>query len=712
MKKQLFTFFLLFGLLGPLFAGQVDIATARRAGLNFYSRQINRVRSFPADSAFCVQSFTEIYAGTPVYYVFNLLDKGYVIVSADNSVTPVLGYSFTGSYSHENQPPQFVNWMAGYAKQIAWASANQYIAPQMVSELWDRLTSPGPFTNPPLAPATDVAPLLISTWDQGFPYNMLCPADPGGSGGRVWAGCVATAMSQVMYYYRWPETGVGQHCYIPSGYPQQCANFGTTTYKWNEMMNVLTTEWNDTAGATLLWHAGISVDMMYGAGGSGAYSQDARDALVNTFKYTPNSVLIEKGNYTDAAWSQTIRDNLDQKRPLYYDGYGTGGHAFNLDGYQGTDYFHFNWGWSGSFNGYFYLTNLNPGGENFTQGQGAIVNLYPDTVSYTYPSASNGQTLLTALSGTFEDGSGPVKNYPNNCNRSWLIEPQSNSDSIVSITITFNKFNTENGVDLVRIYKGSSTSDSLIGTWSGSTIPPAVVVNNYKALVTFQTNGSITNEGWFATYTTKSADWCKSAETFTDATRSIKDGSGSYNYRNRTMCKWMITPSIPGPVTFFFSQFRTEAGFDMVKFYDMGSGQSLASYSGDYDASNMPAPVTSNSGKMMIVFMTNATNTDAGWEGSYSVVQTGIPDPSSAQKITLYPVPAHNQVSIEFSNDVYLPVRLDLISRTGKTVRSVSLKDEPASGIVHLDLQGIAPGLYFLQVTTDQETTTRKLLIN
>ena len=150
----------------------------------------------------------------------------------------------------------------------------------------------------------------------------------------------------------------------------------------------------------------------------------------------------------------------------------------------------------------------------------------------------------------------------------------------------------------------------------------------------------------------------------------------------------------------------------MVKFYDMGSGQSLASYSGDYDASNMPAPVTSNSGKMMIVFMTNATNTDAGWEGSYSVVQTGIPDPSSAQKITLYPVPAHNQVSIEFSNDVYLPVRLDLISSTGKTVRSVSLKDEPASGIVHLDLQGIAPGLYFLQVTTDQETTTRKLLIN
>ena len=711
MKKQLFTLFLLFGLLGSIFAGPVDMATARRTGLNFYCLQINRIRQFPADSVICVQSFTKTYTGTPVYYVFNLRHEGYVIVSADNIVTPVLGYSFTGTYSPENQPPQFVNWMEGYAKQINRASANHYAAPQVVNDAWQRLLSGVPVNNAPLSPSTDVAPLLISTWDQGFPYNMLCPLEPGGSGGRVWAGCVATAMSQVMYYYRWPETGVGQHCYYPSGYPQQCADFAATTYKWNEMMNVLTTAWNDTAGATLLWHAGISVNMMYGAGGSGAYSDDARNAMVNSFKYTPNSVLIEKSNYSDASWSQTIRENLDQKRPLYYDGYGTGGHAFNLDGYQGTDYFHFNWGWSGSFNGYFYLTNLNPGGEDFTQGQGAIVNLYPDTLSYTYPSATNGQTLLTALAGTFEDGSGPVKNYPNNCNRSWLIEPQSASDSIVSITITFNKFNTESGIDIVRIYKGGSTSDSLIGTYSGSTIPPTVVVNNYKALVTFQTNGSVTNEGWFATYTTKSADWCMPAETYTDPARTIKDGSGSHNYRNRTMCKWMITPSIPGPVTFSFSQFRTEAGFDMVKFYDMGSGQNLATYSGDYDASNMPAPVTSNSGKMMIVFMTNSTNTDSGWEGSYSVVQTGITDLASSQKIVLFPVPAHDRVSVEFGRGPSLPVRLELISSTGQMVRLVN-DNTPVAGIINMDISGIAPGIYFMKITTDQETTTRKVLIN
>ncbi|MCK9218716.1 MAG: C10 family peptidase [Bacteroidales bacterium] len=712
MKKQLFPLFFLLGLCLNIFAGPVDIATARLAGLNFYCQQINRIKPYPFDSVICIQSFTESYQGTPVYYVFNLKNEGFVIVSADNSVTPVLGYSFTGVYSHENQPQQFIAWMEGYAKQISWSNRNHYIAGTEIGDLWKRLTSEGPRDYSPLFPNTDVAPLLISTWDQGFPYNMLCPLDAGGSGGRVWAGCVATAMSQIMYYYRWPQTGVGQHCYVPSGYSQQCADFAATTYKWNEMMNALSTAWNDTAGATLLWHAGISVNMMYGPGGSGAYSQDARTALVNTFKYTPNSILIEKSNYSEAQWSQKLRDNLDQKRPMYYDGYGTGGHAFNVDGYQGTDYFHFNWGWSGSSNGYYYLNNLNPGGYNFTQGQGAIINLYPDTVNYIYPPANNGQTVLTALSGTFEDGSGPVKNYQNNCNLSWLIDPQSISDSIVSITITFNKFNTENGVDIVSIYKGGSTSDSLIGTYSGTTLPPAVIVNNNKVLVTFQSNGSVTSEGWFVTYTTKSADWCIGSQTFTDQTRAISDGSGTFNYRNRSLCKWIIIPSTPGPLTFFFTKFKTEAGFDQVRCYDPDLDQLLASYSGDYDESNLPVPVTSSSGKMVIIFMTNATNTDEGWEGYYSVVQTGIENTSADQKIRVFPTPARDEISVQFDAGIRFPVHFELLNNTGQQIRSVTFGNDNSNGIIKMNLSGLAQGIYYLRIVTTEETITKKVLIN
>ena len=141
-------------------------------------------------------------------------------------------------------------------------------------------------------------------------------------------------------------------------------------------------------------------------------------------------------------------------------------------------------------NGYFYLDNLDPGGDNFTNGQDAMVNLYPDTINNTYPSYCTGQHVLNALQGTFEDGSGPLDNYQNNDNCSWLINPQSISDSIIKITISFDRFNTEAGNDVVKIYKGASTSDSLVASYSGDSIPPSVTVNSGEALVTFTTNGT------------------------------------------------------------------------------------------------------------------------------------------------------------------------------------------------------------------------------
>jgi len=160
------------------------------------------------------ESFTEKFNGNAVYYVFNFSSNGYVIVSADDAVPPVLAYSFDGSFSRDNQPPQFINWMEGYAKQIDQTIQHPGDPAYDFHNTWSRLSTNDP-KSLDYSPLTDVAPLLISTWDQGGPYNILCPADPAGPGGYVWAGCVATAMSQVMYYYRWPLTGSGSHCYTP-----------------------------------------------------------------------------------------------------------------------------------------------------------------------------------------------------------------------------------------------------------------------------------------------------------------------------------------------------------------------------------------------------------------------------------------------------------------------------------------------------------------
>ncbi len=218
----------------------------------------------------------------------------------------------------------------------------------------------------------NVDPLLSTLWNQGTYYNQLCPTDPNGPGGHVWAGCVATAMGQVMKYHDHPDQGTGSHSYYAAGYGTQSANFGVTTYEWSSMPNQINS--NNLPIATLLYHLGVSVDMQYSPNGSGAYSSDARDALVDYFSYSPNAQLLPKNSFPIETFIYKLQNELNLNRPVYYSGSGSGGgHAFVCDGYQGDDYFHFNWGWSGYGDGYFYLNNLNPGGVTIQPGTGSHI---------------------------------------------------------------------------------------------------------------------------------------------------------------------------------------------------------------------------------------------------------------------------------------------------------------------------------------------------
>ncbi len=690
-------------------AKQVDLKSAQKAGLNFYYERISQYQTISFADLKVKETFPVSFNGRIAYYVMNLTDKGFVVVSADDAVPAVIAYSFDGVYSESNQPPQFAGWMDGYAKQIDKGITMNYMPSAEVSNEWSRLLTADADDLMPLKNDRDVTPLIISTWDQGGPYNFLCPADAGGPGGHVWAGCVATAMSQVMFYYRYPLTGLGSHCYYPWGYPQQCADFGNTTYEWNEMMNVVATK--DTAPAQLQWHAGIAVDMMYSPNGSGAYSGDALNALKANFKYGSQAQLLEKDNYPEAQWESIMRDNLDHKRPMYYDGYGTGGHAFNLDGYQGTSYFHFNWGWSGSFNGYFYLSNLNPGGDDFTNGQGAIVDLYPDTTLYTYPYYCQGQTILTGLYGTFEDGSGP-RDYHNNGNCEWLISPVSNSDSITSITITFNKFETEAANDVVTIYQGDTPNDLIVGQFSGSEIPAAITVQGNKALITFVTNGSVSKSGWYITYRTESMDWCESMSTYTANLSNVSDGSLGFNYKNGTVCRWEIVPSENNdPVTLYFTSFNTEQGNDILQIYDYESQEMLAAYSGDYNPDNLPAPVTSPSGKMFLMFITNGSVNDKGWEGFYSNDPVGIKDKNGISGISLYPNPATDLLTIQMTNQKSWSGSLELYSVEGKMMMKRLITFNPGIEEFQVDVSSVPAGICLLKMVNDNEVITRKVMI-
>ncbi|MCK9610870.1 MAG: C10 family peptidase [Candidatus Cloacimonas sp.] len=312
----------------------------------------------------------------PTLYYINYANGNYAIVSAEDNFYPVLAYSDEGLTNINNLPPAFYYWLENYSTQIKQIREAKLEYPENV-QLWQSLIE-GSYQNT-FRTERSVTPLVTTMWDQGWPYNALCPVDSQGSGGHVYTGCVATAMGMVMKYWNHPQTGVGNESYYCPGYGYQSANFGNTTYLWDQM--------NDTAGATeaeylpiatLLYHCGVAVHMGYSVDGSGAQSTDAAVAFVDHFRY-PNAQYVMKSSYTEANWNNLLTAQVDNGCPVYYSGYdpAEGGHAFVMDGYDTTNHFHFNFGWSGSGNGYFYTSN--PGG--FTDNQSAIINTIPQNYS-------------------------------------------------------------------------------------------------------------------------------------------------------------------------------------------------------------------------------------------------------------------------------------------------------------------------------------------
>lgn len=311
---------------------------------------------------------------THIYLVS--FEHGYVLLSGDDESLPVLAYSTESAFPYGELPDNITNWLSIYERQISEIVTNGISLPEY-QQRWTELISG--YVNTSSRTERSVAALLKTNWDQGWPYNELCPADEAGPGGHVYAGCVATAMAMVMKYWNHPTTGVGSNSYFAYGYGYQSANFGATTYDWDAMPNSVGS--SNLAVARLLYHLGVSVDMDYAPDGSGAQSYDAADAMAYNFRY-PNAEIRDRSSYSDASWSSMLTAQIDNGSPMYYSGSGSGGgHAFVLDGYDTAGYFHFNFGWSGSGNGYYYTNSLNPGGTPFNDWQSVIVNSIPENYS-------------------------------------------------------------------------------------------------------------------------------------------------------------------------------------------------------------------------------------------------------------------------------------------------------------------------------------------
>ncbi len=413
MKLITSLFFLIISF--SVLAQHVSEETALIVAKNFYNERQQLVFKKAQTNIKFVQPQKTKKALSDNFYIFNTEDNtGFVIVSANKKSYPVLGYSFSGSFSEENIPTEVGEWMKMYDEQIQQLKSLKTSASSKTSQAWEKYSSTAfkTTTNKLVEePLFDVAPLLSTTWNQGAYYNALCPeCSTGGSGGHVWAGCVATAVGQLMKYWNYPTSGVGEHSYTHSVYGVQSADFQNTIYDWASMPNSLSS--HNNAVATLLYHLGVSVNMAYSPTGSGAYSSTARSSMINYFKYSANTILTSKYNYTEDNWKKLLRTEIDEGRPMYYAGYGSGGHAFNCDGYQGVDYFHFNWGWGGAYNGYFYVNDLTPGGSNFNNSQSAIVGVLPNTMELVFDSTSViTLSCSTPYSGTTADGENNANLY-------------------------------------------------------------------------------------------------------------------------------------------------------------------------------------------------------------------------------------------------------------------------------------------------------------
>ena len=383
MKRSCFTLMLLFLMSIGLMAENVDVNKAKTIGVKFLN---SNTRLKVSDLDLSYTSFNE--SGKPCFYVFTNKGKGFVIVSADDRMKPILGYSSENNFTPNNINPALNSFFQNYIAAVDYVVESKMERSAEAKRDWESVENIGKVAVNRVDGG--VSPLVKTTWNQSDIYNSMCPEDPAGFGGHVKSGCVANAMAQIMNYWQWPQIGEGSYSY-QSDYGILNANFGATEYKYELMPEFLdyTSPQEEVDAVAILQHqAGVSVDMMYGPTGSGAYSYYVPFAMKDYFRYDSDTYSTYIGDVDGgmSAWENMLRESIDRGEPLYYSAYGPdGGHAFICSGYDENNLFHFNWGWQGFDNGYYAIDNFYLTYHDFPYGHEAIFNLKPKSQYYNQP---------------------------------------------------------------------------------------------------------------------------------------------------------------------------------------------------------------------------------------------------------------------------------------------------------------------------------------
>ena len=357
MKRLLHIQFLLVLLLAlgysPLQAKRITQWQAQQQAYSFWGKQMPQKAKAKSRTATTASP-------SDAYYVFNNDAGGFVIIAGDDAVTPVLGYTSTGSFDAENLPDGLKDLLKSYERQIA-ALGDNYVANQTATR--------AAFTGEKL--------LKTAEWNQMAPFNKYTP-------NNYVTGCVATAGAIVMKHHGYPAKGTGSHSYTWNG-KTLSANF-EHTYDWASMPAKYDGT-NDAAFdgvARLMADLGVAVEMQYDKDGSGAYIGNLVTALQKYYGYSKLSHLMAIEDVGAEAWNGRLREEIDANRPVLYAASdpAAGGHAFVIDGYK-DESFSVNWGWGGYCDGFYQIGALNPEsagkptGDKYNVGQSAVFGMQP-----------------------------------------------------------------------------------------------------------------------------------------------------------------------------------------------------------------------------------------------------------------------------------------------------------------------------------------------
>ncbi len=703
-------------------ANMVDVNTAKTVGLNFYklNSQLKNAETPLANLRYTRRSINNSID----FYVFEIKPVGFVIVTADDNLEPVIAYSTESDFHSDFAKVGVKDWMNNTSKKIAYARQQESKADARISNLWSSYLQG---LTPGSAKGNPVNPLLTTKWNQEPFYNQLCPTNTTDNQQCV-TGCVATAMAQIMKFWNFPPTGTGSYSYSDAtpyyahNYGTQSADFAETTYSWPTMTTSISSA--NPAVATLMYHCGVAVAMDYGddkEGGSGAavlqaeagYGRPCAQMAFQTYFFYDASTIkgVAASSYTAGAWTSLLEAELTAGRPIQYEGQdpGVGGHSWVCDGVDANGMFHMNWGWGGYENGFYSLSGLSVAGVNFNSSEAALIGIQPGT----YVAPCNAPVGLTASVAA------------TSASLNWTAVSEA-----TGYTLQYKSGLDTGWATITNIY---SPSYSLTGLTSCSAYQYKVQTvcsggnSAYSAAAPFSTMGCIIN-------------YCTSGGTSVNHgfIQGVKLGAinntspAGKGYNSFTNLSTDLVHGVSNTITLtpgFTDSTYEEYWTVYIDYNQNGSfadaGETVATVSGTgVVTANIIVPSTATLGPTQLriqmqqgAYQNNSCGTfNYGDVQDFSVniapsIATGENNLDFA-RFKVYPNPASNHISIAYNSVSDAPVHFNLYNVSGQKLMAEEGTAAYGINLHNMNITPLSNGIYILEIESNGDLTRQKFIVS